>query len=222
MRNGYEWDVGHFNGAERPNEVEFRETPTGDDEVPVPLEGLDRSAPVMMYCTGGIRCDIYSAALRRRGFTNLYTLEGGIANYLRTEGGDHWEGSLFVFDKRMVLPGDLTGKFLFPDSRCPQILPRIAVLSANSSGLPQLCSAWTLLALLRACHMCHLHFLSRPDSLPLTLSSYPPLWLPLRCASGFLRAWAIGITVPGMGLRELLNSGQLLLALIAWQPSVSC
>mmetsp|Transcript_17158 Transcript_17158/g.47887 ORF Transcript_17158/g.47887 Transcript_17158/m.47887 type:complete len:196 (-) Transcript_17158:23-610(-) len=63
-----------------------------------------------MYCTGGIRCDIYSSALKRHGFTNLYTLEGGIANYLRTEGGDCWDGSLFVFDNRMVLPGDMTGR----------------------------------------------------------------------------------------------------------------
>lgn len=106
VRNAYEWDAGHFQGAERPVEEEFRETPV--DAEPPHLAGVPRDAPVMMYCTGGIRCDVYSAALRKQGFTNLYTLEGGIANYLRTEGGDLWDGSLFVFDSRNVLPGDLT------------------------------------------------------------------------------------------------------------------
>lgn len=42
----------------------------------------------MMYCTGGIRCDVYSAFLRARGFTNLYTLEGGVQGYLRARGGE--------------------------------------------------------------------------------------------------------------------------------------
>jgi len=106
VRNDYEWDAGHFEGAARPVEGEFRETPTGA-EAPPHLRGVDKDTPVMMYCTGGIRCDIYSVALREQGFTNLYTLEGGVANYLRTEGGDLWNGSLFVFDSRMAVPGDL-------------------------------------------------------------------------------------------------------------------
>lgn len=40
---------------------------------------------VQMYCTGGIRCDVYSSFLRRRGFTNLYSLEGGVQTYLRDQ-----------------------------------------------------------------------------------------------------------------------------------------
>jgi len=109
VRNAYEWDAGHFQGAERPVEAEFRETPVESEMAH--LEGVPKDAPVMMYCTGGIRCDIYSAALRARGYQNLYTLEGGIANYLRQHGGENlWDGSLFVFDSRNVLPGDLTGE----------------------------------------------------------------------------------------------------------------
>ena len=46
------------------------------------------------YCTGGIRCDVYSTFLRKKGFNNLYTLEGGVQNYLRQEGPDFWKGSL--------------------------------------------------------------------------------------------------------------------------------
>jgi predicted sulfurtransferase len=56
-----------------------------------------------MYCTGGIRCDVYSAFLKQRGYNNLYTLEGGVQNYLAHAGGDHWKGSLFVFDGRMAI-----------------------------------------------------------------------------------------------------------------------
>ena len=57
---------------------------------------------------GGIRCDVYSAHLRDKGFNNLYTLEGGVQNYLRQEGHDMWDGSLFVFDGRMAVPSGQT------------------------------------------------------------------------------------------------------------------
>jgi predicted sulfurtransferase len=56
-----------------------------------------------MYCTGGIRCDVYSALLKQKGFKNLYTLHGGIQHYLREAGSEHWDGSLFVFDGRMAI-----------------------------------------------------------------------------------------------------------------------
>lgn len=58
---------------------------------------------LQMYCTGGIRCDVYSTFLRQQGFDNLYTLEGGIQNYLEEESSEHWKGSLFVFDDRMAV-----------------------------------------------------------------------------------------------------------------------
>ncbi len=60
-----------------------------------------------MYCTGGIRCDIYSTLLRERGYSNLYTLEGGVAAYLREMGSGEWKGSLFTFDDRMALAAGL-------------------------------------------------------------------------------------------------------------------
>ncbi|GLI62237.1 hypothetical protein VaNZ11_004832 [Volvox africanus] len=110
VRNDYEWDAGHFEGAERPAEEVFSETPVGEGEleVPVYLKEVDKDTPVMMYCTGGIRCDVYSTFLRKKGYSNLYTLEGGIQNYLRQEGGAHWKGSLFVFDARMAIPASGT------------------------------------------------------------------------------------------------------------------
>jgi len=105
VRNSYEWDAGHFEGADRPMEDNFHETPTESTEDPIPqyLENLEPDTPVMMYCTGGIRCDVYSTYLKQKGFDNLYTLEGGIQNYMKQEGLDHWKGSLYVFDGRMAI-----------------------------------------------------------------------------------------------------------------------
>ena len=89
---------------------QFNQTPTDDNcaDIPQPLAGVAPDTPVMMYCTGGIRCDIYSAYLRQKGFNNLYTLEGGIANFLRQLGpADVWRGSMFTFDNRLALaPGE--------------------------------------------------------------------------------------------------------------------
>ncbi|GJP36018.1 hypothetical protein CLOM_g20559 [Closterium sp. NIES-68] len=127
VRNGYEWDVGHFAGAVRPPVDNFRSTEfglheedvgattalqqqhqqqqQGEEEVEDPLSVADKEdTEVLMYCTGGIRCDVYSALLRQQGYKRLYTLEGGVARYMREEGGKHWNGRLFVFDSRLAVP----------------------------------------------------------------------------------------------------------------------
>ncbi|KAJ0105812.1 hypothetical protein Patl1_19445 [Pistacia atlantica] len=70
-----------------------------------PLANVDKEkTDILMYCTGGIRCDVYSTILRRRGFRNLYTLKGGVSHYLKNEGPVEWVGNLFVFDSRLSLP----------------------------------------------------------------------------------------------------------------------
>ena len=62
VRNGYEWDVGHFRGAERPVQESFRETvETNVEEGSGPLAGVDKSRPIMMYCTG-----VFAATCTRR------------------------------------------------------------------------------------------------------------------------------------------------------------
>ncbi|KAG9442341.1 hypothetical protein H6P81_018195 [Aristolochia fimbriata] len=111
VRNGYEWDIGHFEGAQRPDVDCFRSTSFGlletEVEYPIsnPLAGVDKEeTDILMYCTGGIRCDVYSTILRQRGFKNLYTLKGGVSHYLQNEGPDQWVGNLFVFDSRLSLP----------------------------------------------------------------------------------------------------------------------
>ncbi|KAL5815934.1 hypothetical protein ACOSQ3_024312 [Xanthoceras sorbifolium] len=109
VRNGYEWDIGHFHGARRPDVDCFRSTSFGLSQREAiasdPLANVDKEkADVLMYCTGGIRCDVYSTILRQRGFKNLYTLKGGVSHYLENEGTVEWVGNLFVFDSRLSLP----------------------------------------------------------------------------------------------------------------------
>ncbi|KAH9724796.1 Rhodanese-like domain-containing protein 8 [Citrus sinensis] len=106
---GYEWDIGHFHGARRPDVDCFRSTSFGLSQREAfasdPLADLDKEkTDILMYCTGGIRCDVYSTILRQRGFHNLYTLKGGVSHYLENEGPVEWVGNLFVFDSRLSLP----------------------------------------------------------------------------------------------------------------------
>ncbi|KAH9780868.1 Rhodanese-like domain-containing protein 8 [Citrus sinensis] len=106
---GYEWDIGHFHGARRPDVDCFRSTSFGLSQREAfasdPLADLDKEkTDILMYCTGGIRCDVYSTILRQRGFHNLYALKGGVSHYLENEGPVEWVGNLFVFDSRLSLP----------------------------------------------------------------------------------------------------------------------
>ncbi|MFN0064938.1 MAG: rhodanese-related sulfurtransferase [Chlamydiales bacterium] len=114
VRNDYEWKIGHFEGAELPDLENFRDFPAYADHL---KETKDlKKTKVMMYCTGGIRCELYSAVLKARGFENVYQLEGGIIKYGQEEGSRHWKGSLFVFDDRMAIPID--GGKVTPISHC--------------------------------------------------------------------------------------------------------
>jgi len=102
VRNDYEWKVGHFEGAELPKYETFREFQTYASQL---KEKVDpEKTPVMMYCTGGIRCEVYSAYLKQMGFEKVFQLEGGIINYGHKEGNSHWLGKLFVFDDRLTVP----------------------------------------------------------------------------------------------------------------------
>ena len=101
MRNHYEYEVGHFDGAiEVPSDT-FRE------QLPMTADLLNgkKDKPVIMYCTGGIRCEKASAYLLHRGFKQVYHLEGGIIHYANTvkERGleNKFRGKNFVFDNRL-------------------------------------------------------------------------------------------------------------------------
>lgn len=101
MRNHYEYEVGHFaNAIEVPSET-FRE------QLPMAIEMLEdkRKENIIMYCTGGIRCEKATAWMRHNGFDKVYHVEGGIINYARQIKEDGLDskfiGKNFVFDERL-------------------------------------------------------------------------------------------------------------------------
>lgn len=101
MRNHYESEVGHFKDAWCPDVDTFRE------QLPLVVNelGEKKDKPIVMYCTGGIRCEKASAYLRYNGFNNVYHLEGGIIKYSRDakQNGEKnlFIGKNFVFDERL-------------------------------------------------------------------------------------------------------------------------
>lgn len=102
VRNDYEWKVGHFEGAILPQLEKFRDFGDYIDHLKRLYDA--KKTKVMMYCTGGIRCELYSALMKQKGFETVYQLQGGVIKYGLEEGVTHWRGKLFVFDDRMVVP----------------------------------------------------------------------------------------------------------------------
>jgi len=102
VRNDYEWKVGHFEGAVTPPLATFREFKSYAKGLQKEID--PKNTKVMMYCTGGIRCELYSALLKEEGIENVYQLDGGVINYGLKEGSKYWKGKLFVFDDRMTVP----------------------------------------------------------------------------------------------------------------------
>ncbi|MBS3905360.1 MAG: rhodanese-related sulfurtransferase [Simkania sp.] len=101
VRNEYEWKLGRFEGAELPKLETFRQFPQYAKELK--KERDPQKTKVMMYCTGGIRCELYSALLKKEGFEQVYQLHGGVIQYGLEEGCDGWLGKLFVFDDRLAV-----------------------------------------------------------------------------------------------------------------------
>lgn len=101
-RNAFEAKVGKFKNAIVPDTRTSRdfkkELESGKyDDI--------KDKPVVTYCTGGIRCEILSSMMKKRGFSQVYQIDGGIVKYGETYGDDGlWEGKLYVFDDRMVVP----------------------------------------------------------------------------------------------------------------------
>lgn len=110
VRNRYESAAGKFADAVACDIEHFR-------ELPGYLEKLDalKDRKVLMYCTGGIRCEKASALFRRRGFRQVYQLHGGIVTYQEQFGNAHWLGECFVFDQRMTVRVE---DALVPIGRC--------------------------------------------------------------------------------------------------------
>jgi UPF0176 protein len=101
MRNHYESEIGHFDGAVTPDVDTFRDSL---DSIEEDLKENKEDKNLLMYCTGGIRCEKASAYYKHKGFKNVFQLEGGIIEYTRqvkSEGVDNkFIGKNFVFDHR--------------------------------------------------------------------------------------------------------------------------
>ena len=102
-RNEYETRVGKFENAIDLNLDTFRDFPKAIESLPE--EYKDKQ--IVMYCTGGIRCEKASAVMMKAGFADVKQLEGGVLDYFKETGGAYWEGDCFVFDERVALDTEL-------------------------------------------------------------------------------------------------------------------
>jgi RluA family pseudouridine synthase len=96
-RNDYEVKLGTFRGAIDPRIKTFRGFPDAVRRLPEVL----KDQPVVMFCTGGIRCEKAGPFMEMEGFRRIYQLDGGILKYFEECGGDHYDGDCFVFDQRV-------------------------------------------------------------------------------------------------------------------------
>ncbi|MEK5426164.1 oxygen-dependent tRNA uridine(34) hydroxylase TrhO [Cytobacillus sp. FSL R7-0680] len=120
-RNDYEYDIGHFRGAIRPDVEAFRDLPDWIREHKDQLSGKK----ILTYCTGGIRCEKFSGWLVREGFEDVSQLHGGIVTYGKDPEvqGELWDGQCYVFDERISVPINqkehtIVGKDYFTGESC--------------------------------------------------------------------------------------------------------
>src|SRR3989344_1260897 len=98
-RSNYETKIGKFKNAVTLNIENFREFPKKLNEL-----NKFKEKKIVMYCTGGVKCEKASAYLKEKGFKNVFQLNGGIINYINQFPDSELEGRCFVFDKRLSVP----------------------------------------------------------------------------------------------------------------------
>ena len=103
VRNDYEIEVGTFKNAVPAGIDHFRLFPEATKQLPEDT----KHKPLVMFCTGGIRCEKAGPLMEDQGFEQVYQLDGGILKYFEECGGDHYEGDCFVFDKRVAVDPNL-------------------------------------------------------------------------------------------------------------------
>jgi UPF0176 protein len=116
-RNDYEVKMGTFKGALVPHIDSFRQFPEAVGRLPAEL----KKQPVVMFCTGGIRCEKAGPFMVREGFEEVFQLDGGILKYFEACGGAHYDGECFVFDRRVGVDAQLqeTGSVLCWNCQTP-------------------------------------------------------------------------------------------------------
>ena len=103
-RNDYEFQVGRFKDSVHLGTKNFSEFEDNLQKAPAEW----RNIPVVTFCTGGIRCEKAAPLMLKKGFREVYQLDGGILNYFKKQGQGNFEGECFVFDKRVALDDELT------------------------------------------------------------------------------------------------------------------
>ncbi|MFC4713192.1 rhodanese-related sulfurtransferase [Planococcus dechangensis] len=151
-RNDYEYDLGHFRGAVRPDVETFRDLPEWIRDNKEQFEGKK----ILTYCTGGIRCEKFSGWLKREGFEDVNQLHGGIVTYGKDPEvqGKLWDGQLYVFDERIAVPVNqvehtIVGKDHFTGEPCeryvncanPECNAKILCSEENEHKYMRSCSA---------------------------------------------------------------------------------
>lgn len=146
-RNDYEVRLGTFRGAVPAGVRHFRDFPEAVRRLPAEL----KERPVVMFCTGGIRCEKAGPFMEREGFQNVFQLDGGILKYFEECGGAHYEGECFVFDRRVgvdhalretksvlcfncqtpLLEAEQSHPHYVPDRSCPHCFERAVPVSAE-------------------------------------------------------------------------------------------
>ena len=131
-RNTYETRLGSFHNSIELGIKTFRAFP----EAVSNMDDSFKDKQIVMFCTGGVRCEKASVIMRDAGFTNIRQLEGGILGYFQEVGGDHWDGECFVFDKRVALKPDLTETGTTVCFACREpLLPEQQLASAYVPGI---------------------------------------------------------------------------------------
>lgn len=102
-RNDYEVKLGTFENAVTLGIDHFRDFPKAVEQLPAEL----KQQPIVMFCTGGIRCEKAGPYMEREGFEQIFQLDGGILKYFEDCGGEHYSGECFVFDQRVGLDARL-------------------------------------------------------------------------------------------------------------------
>jgi UPF0176 protein len=118
MRNDYEYKIGHFKDSINPKLTNFRDLPKVISKLDEVKEASKKGKKVLSVCTGGIRCEKASGYLIKKGFENVYQLDGGMHNYMEKYPGEDFLGKLYVFDNRETvdfagekgLPREVVGK----------------------------------------------------------------------------------------------------------------
>jgi UPF0176 protein len=98
MRNDYEHKVGHFEGSVLPPLKNFRDLPKA-----LPKLSKYKNERVVPVCTGGVRCEKASGYLVKKGFKDVWQLDGGIVSFMEKYPGEHFKGALYVFDGRVTM-----------------------------------------------------------------------------------------------------------------------